>query len=609
MGLLDLFDGDKRSKAELRDELQAAEARHAAAAVLFNETKGKLEAAELRAKRLTEQLSSECAAQELTLSKAVHRERSRLEPVRLNLEQREEELVLKRSRHQGAVKALFERRAVLKQREEAVEQGEVELQEQRAALESDQAALETLRVALDKQQRRLAVVTANLTEREERVKKDAAAAALEESGVHQRDARVTEREIAVSVTEKAQVTNEQALQARRDAIREMEARIDRKREVIDRAGKLEERESVVGRREDAVKRREDARQVVEDQLRDARSKVGDLEKLRQDLERRLAEINRTVQAHQARVVTLERSVEAAEGRAAAAESRTRKAESANRLSTQLVKQLQAELDQPFLLRVSDESLLGILAALHAETVIDALGHEPVTLGSGPWPEETYDTALEQASFVPQLLDEYAADFEVFIVGTTGVEIDELAQVLESRMEDSLPVRLYSQELWLLYLMTGQDPLMLEPELLRDAFGLKHPVLGAFVNPEWDWPELGVASGGSGGDVFSLERGASPLHGFGYRAGVGTLRSERRKTLEEFLACKSLLSYFDADHHDTDYRNSWGRPSSGGRLRRMVNHVRWLYRFQGASPRKIQARNDWREDLEWMRKTLGPKFGF
>jgi len=73
-------------------------------------------------------------------------------------------------------------------------------------------------------------------------------------------------------------------------------------------------------------------------------------------------------------------------------------------------------------------------------------------------------------------------------------------------------------------------------------------------------------------------------------------------------CRSLLPYFDADQHDLADRNSWGRPSSSLRLRRMVSHIRRLYRFQGASPRKITARNDWKEDLEWIRRTLAPSYG-
>ena len=48
-----------------------------------------------------------------------------------------------------------------------------------------------------------------------------------------------------------------------------------------------------------------------------------------------------------------------------------------------------------------------------------------------------------------------------------------------------------------------------------------------------------------------------------------------------------------------------RPLSARRLRRMLSHLRWLLRFQGADARKAEAREHWREDLAWMRTVLGP----
>lgn len=57
--------------------------------------------------------------------------------------------------------------------------------------------------------------------------------------------------------------------------------------------------------------------------------------------------------------------------------------------------------------------------------------------------------------------------------------------------------------------------------------------------------------------------------------------------------------------------AWMRLRSGSsetRLRRMVSHLRWLLRFQGADPRKFEARDGWRQDIEWMRRALGPMVG-
>ena len=276
----------------------------------------------------------------------------------------------------------------------------------------------------------------------------------------------------------------------------------------------------------------------------------------------------------------------------------------------LSKALAAELGAPFVLRIADAELLQHLAAQHAQAVLDAVGSEIVTAGFGPWGEQVLDDTLAAVGFTPQFLDEQAGDFEIFVVGSKGVDVDELAIPIYRRLEQGRPVRLYSQELWLLYLMTGSDPLQWSPELLQRCFGTGHPVLQAFVNEDWDWPEwievsVGGGEGGDDHDGAEFESGPSPLHTFGYRAGVGHGTASRRERLRAFLECRTIADYCDADHHDSAYRESWGRPLSARRLRRMVSHLRWLLRFQGADARKAEAREHWRQDLAWMRTVLGP----
>jgi hypothetical protein len=134
----------------------------------------------------------------------------------------------------------------------------------------------------------------------------------------------------------------------------------------------------------------------------------------------------------------------------------------------LSKALQAELSAPFVLRIAEAELLKHLAAQHAHGVLDAVGSEIVTAGFGPWGEQVLDDTLAAVGFTPQFLDEQAGDFEVFVVGSEGVDVDELAIPIYRRLVQGRPVRLYSQELWLLYLMTGSDPLQWGPELLFAA---------------------------------------------------------------------------------------------------------------------------------------------
>ncbi len=82
-------------------------------------------------------------------------------------------------------------------------------------------------------------------------------------------------------------------------------------------------------------------------------------------------------------------------------------------------------------------------------------------------------------------------------------------------------------------------------------------------------------------------------------------ASRRERLRAFLGCRTIADYLDADHHDSAYHESWGRPLSLRRLHRMQGHLHWLLRFQGADARKAVAREHWRQDLAWIRTVLGP----
>lgn len=306
-------------------------------------------------------------------------------------------------------------------------------------------------------------------------------------------------------------------------------------------------------------------------------------------------INEGVQALLATIEKQDSENEALTARAESAEAR--------------IAALEAELVVPFILRIHDQDLIARLASIHAQSVIDSTGGQPVTIGYGPWMEEHFDDVLQQIGIEPQVFDDDAKDFEIFVVGRSAVDIDSLAAVLEERMGSGLPVRLYSQELWLLYLMTGIDPLSIDAECIRRNFGSHHPVLAAFDNDVWRWPDWSFEESVEEAmeddvDIFSgfsgLEKGPSPLHAFGYRVGKLTEEGDRRAVLQRFFRCRSLESYFDSKYHDDDYRISWGGPSSRVRLERITSHIRWLIAFQGSDSRKVIAKNDWLQDLRWIR---------
>jgi hypothetical protein len=375
------------------------------------------------------------------------------------------------------------------------------------------------------------------------------------------------------------------------------------------------REQSASQRETAVSARENAQQVQlvnltrrEQDVAVRESKVAERERLEKELVVSRGKVSSlegevsTLRSSQKKLMDdakrLQQDLLAERDRADTASTKSREL-------AQEVRELRKVLKRAFLLRCSSSEVLHWLAGLHAHEVQQVLGETPVTLGSGPWEDLVFDAALESAGFVPQLLDDEASSFEVFVVGQDGVDLDALAEALKQRLDQGAPVRLYSQELWLLHLMTGCDPLELDEAVLIEVFAHSHKVLGAFVNEEWNWPSL---NGGSRPPPPPLEKGKSPLHAFGYSASKRTDAATRRAKLKEFLECRHMKPYFDESLHDLAYRNSWGPPGSSARLRRMVHHIRWLIGFQGASADKAEACQNWNEDLAWIRKVLAPRAG-
>jgi len=535
MALRDLFDGDRRSKEELRQLLEKAEA--AQAALLS---------------QLTAAETAKAAADRLVVD------------ARLAVERREAEL---RQREES----LNDRDGRTTTEEERIRQADANLDASSKLMAARAAELD--RRSEDQQKARLA-----LDERSNQL-------ASQRSQLDVRSHQLSNREHAVQQREREATARETDLVGRERLLKAGEATLLKERT------QFAPRKEALEDREDDLRRWELQRSTIEKSLADARSKVSALERAQTELNKRVSELLAEVETHRQR--------------ADAADRRREEEAATHRERLRQLRELRAQLNAPLVLRVNDADLLHTLACLNSQQVIEALGNQPVTLGTGPWKETDFDAALEQAGFVPQRMDECATDFEVFIVGYEGVDINALAGVLDARLEQGLPVRLYSQELWLLYLMTGVDLLSLDAEILQRAIGSEHPILSAFVNEVWEWPQWPASPDGSDppGGSFALESGASPLHAFGYHAGKRTTMSERRDKLKDFLLCKNLTPYFDPDHHDAAYRAAWGRPSSSKRLQRMVSHIRWLHHFQGASPAKGAAREDWSEDLEWIRRSL------
>jgi chromosome segregation ATPase len=261
---------------------------------------------------------------------------------------------------------------------------------------------------------------------------------------------------------------------------------------------------------------------------------------------------------------------------------------------------------PFTISVKNIKLLCSLIGLRGAEVLEIEGAEVVSIGYGPWDEEDFDDAYESVGFVPQLLDHEACNFSIFIVGESGVDIDCLAEQMHAAETEGMNVRLFSQELWLLYLMTGVDPTTLPAELLVDEIGMSHPVISAFIGGNWNWPRLIETKEPRGGGGEEVEAsGVSPLGAFGYTVRASESAEGRRRNLRAFFECSNISQYFDPENHGQAYRAKWGTALSPTRLKAMVHLISWLMRGRGKSPAMKAAGERWRSDLEWMRRNLAP----
>ena len=223
------------------------------------------------------------------------------------------------------------------------------------------------------------------------------------------------------------------------------------------------------------------------------------------------------------------------------------------------------------------------------------------IGEGPWEHDELALLVEQKGFsLWQLPD---PDVRHVVVGRTKWDADQLEAQIACMVD--LDLRIYSQEMWFAKLATGRDPFDSDNWDLLMAFAKGHDALQYLISRDNAWPEVTTSGlvGGKEGVTQGDELGStSPLHNFGYEVGskAGLSEHKRRETLTRFLEARTLI--FEVNASDT-YRLHWGRPRSVQRLFRVASHIQWLIGWQGKSPKRVQANEEWTNDLRWLKKTF------
>lgn len=221
-----------------------------------------------------------------------------------------------------------------------------------------------------------------------------------------------------------------------------------------------------------------------------------------------------------------------------------------------------------------------------------------TTGSGPFEIQEFDELLREKGLKVWGID--PDDTAVLIVGRKDYEEEKILKLLDGRAGKNLKV--YSQEMFLTYWMTGSDPF--EDESLARQFGAGHPALEFLSTQSFDWPGTVVYFGRGG---FTLPDGHDGLLSqMGYKVGIrGLDESKRKQILREIYASRKLPPV-----HSPSYMSEWGGPNSKERLLKLANTLATLSSNAKSQPRMIQAASDWEHDLEWLRKTYHHgKFAF
>lgn len=227
----------------------------------------------------------------------------------------------------------------------------------------------------------------------------------------------------------------------------------------------------------------------------------------------------------------------------------------------------------------------------------------VTVGYGPWEEGEFDNFLLERSF--QIYEIPSSRAQILILGRGGVDPDDLLNQINLVQGSREQIRVYTQELFVYWLISKEDPLIYwsEDELLQfidDEANQHWPLTYLIQNADsFIWPILDNDSEVTQNwnvEQFTAEdwQSESVLHKLGYTVAEGKLSSAERK---------KILAFAFNEKHDrllntADLKRKWGSEKSAQRLYAIAGLLSWLAGFQGRT--KPFAREKWLDDLLWIK---------
>jgi hypothetical protein len=214
------------------------------------------------------------------------------------------------------------------------------------------------------------------------------------------------------------------------------------------------------------------------------------------------------------------------------------------------------------------------------------------MGAGPFEQHDFEQFLSRKKIDAW---EPAAYTEVLVLGREEWQAKQIDGLLRKRAGDTL--RVYSQEMFLAYLLSGNDPLDTPKVALQ--MGKGHPGLEYLMKVGFKWPSIAVKGSRPSHALSEEWRSESFLKAKGYRVGDGAGNHPmfRRRALARAYAGKIPMRF------GAEYAVDCGSPKSAGRLKRIAYAIAKSYHlFAGRRGRDSTACTQWARDLRWLKVT-------
>jgi hypothetical protein len=213
------------------------------------------------------------------------------------------------------------------------------------------------------------------------------------------------------------------------------------------------------------------------------------------------------------------------------------------------------------------------------------------MGAGPFAQHDFEQFLSRKKIDTW---EPASYTEVLVLGREDWQPKEIERLLRKRAGDTL--RVYSQEMFLAYLLSGHDPLDTPKVALQ--MGRGHPGLEYLMKLGFKWPSIAVKGSRSAHLRSDDWRSESFLKAKGYKVGegAGNHPTSRHRALTRAYSGRIPARF------GTDYAADCGSASSAGRLRRIAYAIAKSYHlFAGRHGTESTACTHWTRDLSWLKK--------